>query len=193
MPSPPPFPLSQSPVISKDPRSESQPNGSPSSPRLKRSLQDDPSPVHSQNRLSKQRPQSSRSEKPSPSLKSSSESDVDFRRHDIDFSPMLDRPAQVPVINLRHLVSSQRSRVQSRHSSRGVNPMTPRTKDKKKVSEMTVDISPPRLSPALESRSFALASPPHRIPSLSQMNFSRDAGAFAPAATSTQPSPGKGR
>jgi hypothetical protein len=104
---------------------------------------------------------------------------------------MLSPPEHVPVIDLRQLMSSQRSRAQSRDPSHGINSITPRTKDKGKGRAMTVDISPSQvrfLSPPRTSRPLArVSSPLLRTPPHSQTNFTQDADAFAPVAASTQP------
>lgn len=193
LPSPPPFPLSQA---ARDPSNGSQLNDASSPSTRKRPLQDGPSPIRSPNRPSKPRLQSSFSEKPSASPESSSSAPhAGLSRRDLEFSPIPDRSEHVPVIDLRQLVSSQRPRVQSRHPLYGINPRTPETKDKGEGLGVTVVISPSQhnfLSPSLPSRPTALTSSPLRINPLSQINLTRDAGAFVPVATSIQSSPAKG-
>lgn len=181
VPSPLPFPLSQ--PFDGNQGSESQPNG-PSLSRHKRPLQDASSPASSPNRLSKRRRQSLLFDKPTPP-KSSLNEPHGLRRRDRD----------LPVIDLRQVRSSQRSRAKSDHPSHGINPMTPRTKDKGKGRAMTVDISPSQLrnlSPPGIPRSLRLSSPHLRTPPHSQTNFTQDADAFAPVAASTQPPLAKG-
>ncbi|KAH9978468.1 hypothetical protein BJV74DRAFT_137780 [Russula compacta] len=119
--SPPPFPPSQ--AINGDLGSRSQLDGSLPINR-KRPLQDTPSPPSSPNRLSKRQLQS---EKSTPAPKPTSSFGVlhaGARRSDLDLSSPLNPPGHVPVIDLRQLVSSQRSRAQSRHSAHGINALT---------------------------------------------------------------------
>ncbi len=178
LPSPLPFPLSQ--AIDENRGHESQPNGSSSLLRQKRPFSDSSSPEGSPNRLSKQWHQSQALNTPTPRNLSLND---DVRRHDRNVSSTLGRPEHVPVIDLRQLISSQRSRAKSRDPSHGINPMTPRTRDKGKGRVMTVDISPSQLSflsPPPTSRSLACVSSP-------RTNFTQDPDAFIPAAASTQP------
>ena len=193
LPSPLPFPLSQ--AIDENQGHESQPNDSSSLSRYKRPLPDGYSPEVSQNHLSEQWHQSPALNKPTPPSESSLSKLHDDRcRRDHDVSSILSPPEHVPVIDLRQL--TQRSRAKSRHPSHGINPMTPRTRDKGKGRIMMVDISPSHLSslsPPSISRSLARQPSPHFwTPPHSQTNFPQNADAFAQATASTQPPPGKG-
>ena len=174
-----PFPLSQSNL-----GYGFQPNGPPSSSRRKRPLQDT-SPSGSPNRLSKRRLQLSSSEKHTVSPKSPfGERHVDVRRSVL---PALNPPVHVPVIDLRQLVSSQRSRAQSRNSLHGITPVTPRTKNKGKGRAITADISPSQQifpSPLRASRSLAHVSSHSPVPPLSQTNFTRGADVPVPTPAS---------
>ena len=147
------------------------------------------------NRLSNQRHQSPafKLNKP-PSRSSLGKPHDDVRRRDRNVPSTLSPPEHVPVIDLRQL--TQRSRAKSRHPSHGINPMTPRTKDKGKGHEMTVDLSPSQLSslsPLWASRSLARVPSPHFwTPPHSQTNFTQNADVFALATASPQPPPAKG-
>lgn len=192
LPSPLPFPLSQ--AIDEKQGHESQPTDSSSLSRHKRPLPDRFSPEVSPNRLSKQWHQSPAFNKPTPPSESSlSKPHDDVRRRDRNIFSTLSPPEHIPVIDLRQL--TQRSRAKLRHPSHGINPMTPRTKDKGKGRVMTVDISPSQLSslsPPWTSRSLARVPSPHFwTPPHSQTNFSQNADAFAHATASTQPPPAK--
>jgi hypothetical protein len=123
--------------------------------------------------MSRCRRQSQSSEKPTSTPKSSLVLDCDALKRDLDVSP-----GHVPVIDLRQLASSQRSRAQSRHC---INPITPR-KDKGK-SRATMS----EMSPLQRNVSRSLASPDPLIPPLFLSHFSQDGNVFAPEATSTQP------
>lgn len=180
LPSPLPFPLSQ--TIDGNQGSKSQPNGAPSLSRRERPLPDTSPPARSPSRLSERWNQSSSSNKLVPSKLSLNEPYDDVHRRDRDISSTPSPPGHVPVIDLRQLMSPQRPRAKSRHLSHGIF-VTPRTKDKGKSRAMTVDISPSRTS-----RSLARGSSPHlRTPPHSPTNFTQDADAFAPVAASTQP------
>jgi hypothetical protein len=193
LPSPLPFPLSQ--AIDENKGYESQPNDSSSLSRHRRPLPDGYSPEVSPNHFSKQWHQSPAFNKPTPPSESSlSKPHDDVCRHDHNVSSTLSPPEHVPVIDLRQL--TQRSRAKSRHSSHGINPMTPGTKDKGKGRVVTVDISPSHLSslsPPWTSRSLARVPSPHFwTPPHSQTNFPQNADAFAHAIASTQPPPANG-
>ena len=193
LPSPLPFPLSQ--TIDGNQGSNSHPNGSPSLSRKERLLPDASSPARSPSRLSEGQHQFSFSNKPESSRLPLNESHDDVRRRDRHISSTPSPPEHVPVIDLRQLMSPQRPREKLRHLSHGIL-VTPRTKDKGKSRAMTVDISPSQLkllSPPRTSRSLArVSSPDLRTPPLSPTNFNQDADAFAPVAASTQPPLAKG-
>jgi hypothetical protein len=191
LPSPLPFPLSQ--AIEENQGHESQPDDSSSLSRHKQPLPGRFSQEVSPNRLSKQWRQSSVFNNPAPLPESSlSKPHDNVRRRDRNVFSTLSPPEHVPVIDLRRL--TQRSRAKSRHPSHGINPMTPRTKDKGKGRVMTVDISPSQLSslsPPWTSRSLARVPSPHFwTPPHSQTNFTQNADAFAHATASTQPAKG---
>ncbi|KAI0255178.1 hypothetical protein BJV78DRAFT_750108 [Lactifluus subvellereus] len=193
--SPPPFPHSQ--AINRDLGSEFQLSGNPSPSARKQPLRDIPSPASSSRPLSRRRLQSPSSERsvspPKSSFKPDSELHGDARRRDLDVSPALNTPGYVPVIDLRQLASSQRSRVQSRHPSHGINSITPTIKDKGKGRAMIMDLSPLQRNFSQASRSLARTSSPHPpTPPLSPPNFSRDEDPFVPAAASTGPPQAKG-
>ena len=192
LPSPLPFPLSQ--AIDENQGHESQPNDSSPLSRHKRPLPGRFSPEVSPNRLSKQWHQSPAFNKPTPSESSPSKPHDDVRRRDRNVSSTLSPPERVPVIDLRQL--TQRSRAKSRHPSHGINPMTPRTKDKGKGRVMTEDISPSQLSslsPPWSSKSLARVPSPHLwTPPHSPTSFTQNPDAFALATVSIQPPPAKG-
>jgi len=192
LPSPLPFPLSQ--AIDEKQGHESQPNDSPSLSRCKRPLPDGFTLEVSPSRLPKQWHQSTALNEPTPPGLSLGKPHDDIHRRARNVSSTLSPPEHLPVIDLRQL--TQRSRAKSRHPSHGINPMTPRTNDKGKGRQMTVDISPSQsssLSPPWTSRSLTRVPSPHFwTPPHSQTNFTQYADAFAHATASTQPPPAKG-
>jgi hypothetical protein len=193
LPSPLPFPLSQAIDKNQLQGHASQPNESPSLSRHNRLLPDRFSPEVSPNRISKQWHQSPAFNKPTPPLELPlSKPHDDVRKRDRNVSSTIDPPEHVPVIDLRQL--TQRSHAKSRHPSHGINPMTPRTKDKGKGRVMTVDISPSHLSslsPPWTSRSLARVPSPHFwTPPHTQTNYTQTADAHATASEQSPPAKG---
>ncbi|KAI0261794.1 hypothetical protein BC834DRAFT_894864 [Gloeopeniophorella convolvens] len=117
---------------------------------------------------------------------------VNVRRHEPEDITVPSTPENIPIVDLRELASSQRSRDRPRLPLHRVIPVVSHTQDKGKGRARPIDLSPAELqaSSPVSGTSSSKSSLPHRpTTSLPLPDFTHDEHAFVPAAESTQKLP----